>query len=172
RSWNRGRPRHARRNTSCATSSASPASRPKRLSAPYTRSAWSITSSANASSSPARARRISSCSEVGAAFTAPLYLRRPRLRAPERLVLVQLERAGVDAVTLARRARTVREHVAEMPATSGAGHLDPVHAVAAVVVKLDVRPVGRLGEAGPTGTGIELRLGREQLGATARTAVC
>ena len=80
RSSNRASPRHARRNTSCATSSASSWPSPNRRNAAYTRSAWSMTSSANASSSPKRALWISSCSEGGAALTARLY--RLSRRAP------------------------------------------------------------------------------------------
>src|SRR5438270_7065572 len=59
----------------------------------------------------------------------------------------------------------------EMTAARCAGHLDAVHAVAVVVVQLDIRPVARLGKARPASPGIELRLRREQLRAAAGAAV-
>ncbi len=52
-----------------------------------------------------------------------------------------------------------------MPSASGTGHLDPVHAVAEIVVQLYVGAIRRLGEAGPAGPGLELRLRGEKLGA-------
>src|SRR2546423_8646107 len=133
-----------------------------------------MTSSANASSSPPAALRISSFSELGPPVTPrlyrllggqPLQVRPPRTC---RLLLVELERAGVDAVALPGAAGTVGEHVTQMSAARRAGHLDPVHSEAVVVMQLDVGPVRRLGEARPAGARFELGLGGEQLGSAAR----
>ena len=61
-----------------------------------------------------------------------------RGRSPgRRLGLVQIQRDGVDAETLAGRARPVGEHVAQVAAAAPAGHLGAGHAVAVVVVQLD-----------------------------------
>src|SRR2546428_12336433 len=84
---------------------------------------------------------------------------------------VELQSAGVDAVAVARGGRAVVEDVAEMAAASLAGHLGAVHAVAGVGVQLDVRPVGRLGEAGPAGPRVELGAGIEQLRPASGTPV-
>src|ERR1700733_9897824 len=58
-----------------------------------------------------------------------------------------------------------------MAATRGAVDLDPMHPVAEIVDQLDVGPVRRLGEARPPRARVELRLGGEQLGAAAGTAI-
>ena len=92
-------------------------------------------------------------------------------RGSVRLVLVERQRARVDAVALAGRARPVGEHVPEVPATGGTGDLDAVHSVAVVGVELHVGAVRRLGEARPAGAGIELRVRGEQLGAAPGTAI-
>src|SRR5581483_8612224 len=83
------------------------------------------------------------------------------------LVLVEVERAGIDAVPLPRLAGAVREDVAKMAAAPRARDLDPVHAETDVIVKLHVGSIRRLSEARPSGPRVELCLGGEQLGATA-----
>src|SRR5581483_7752911 len=96
-------------------------------------------------------------------------MRRPATVA---LVLVEVERAGIDAVPLPRLARAIREDVAEMAAAPRARDLDPVHAVTEVIVKLDVGAVCGLSEARPSGPRVKLRIGGEQLSATAGASVC
>jgi len=72
---------------------------------------------------------------------------------------------GVDAVGVAA-GRAVGEDVAQMPATSGAGHLGATHEQAAVLVQLDVRALCRVGKARPAGARVELGVrGEEPVGA-------
>src|ERR1700733_4727490 len=92
-------------------------------------------------------------------------------RPAKALVLLELERAGVDAVTLPGLAGAVGEHVTEVAAASGAVDLDPMHPVAEIVDEVDIGPVRRLGEARPAGPRVELRLGGKQLGAAAGAAI-
>jgi len=61
--------------------------------------------------------------------------------------------------------------MAEMSAAGGARHLGAPHEQAAVLVQLHVGTVDRVGEARPTGAGVELRVRGEQLGSTRRAAV-
>ena len=67
--------------------------------------------------------------------------------------------------------RAVVEHVAEMAAAAGADGLGPHHAVARVGSQLDSLGGGRLVEAGPARSGVELGVGAEQLVAARRAAV-
>src|SRR3984885_12534519 len=92
-------------------------------------------------------------------------------RPAKALVLLELERAGVDAVPLPGLAGAVGEHVTEVAAASGAVDLDPMHPVAEIVDEVDVGPVRRLGEARPAGPRVELRLGGKQLGAATGAAI-
>ena len=118
------------------------------------------------------ARRSAWCSLRGYTARAAGVTRNATPAALDGLLLVELQRARVDAVTLARVARTVREHVAKMPSAGGTVHLDAVHAVAEIVKQLDVGAIRRLGEAGPASARLELRLRGEKLcaapGATVR----
>src|SRR5205085_6840416 len=93
------------------------------------------------------------------------------LRFLLRLLLREVEGDGVHAVPLSRRRRAVVEDVSEVRAAAGAVDLDAVHPVAVVVDELDVLPVDRLGEARPSGAGLELRVRREQLAATRGTSI-
>src|SRR4051812_48323172 len=116
-----------------------------------------------------RIARDTATSSAGSSWNA----RRWSLSGGDNLrALLQVERAGVDAVALAGRPGAVREHVPQVAAAGAARHLGADHAVAAVLVHLDVRVLPRLGEAGPARAGLELGVGAEQLGAAAGTAVC
>src|SRR4051794_3281194 len=85
---------------------------------------------------------------------------------------IELERARVDAVAEAARVtRAVLEHVPEVAAAVAAGDLGAAHEQRVVRARLDRGGDGWLGEARPAGAGVELRRGREQLGAAARAAV-
>ncbi len=61
--------------------------------------------------------------------------------------------------------------MSEVRAATGAGHLDPAHAVCIVFVSLDRVSGSRQPEAWPTASGIELLVGGEQGGVTGRTVV-
>ena len=67
--------------------------------------------------------------------------------------------------------RPVVEHVPEVPTACGADDLGARHAVARVDALLDRVERRRLHEARPPGPGVELRVGAEELRATARAAV-
>src|SRR4051794_30061335 len=101
----------------------------------------------------------------------------PRPPAPwpgvtgSRSLLVELERAAVDAVADPCRVRAVVEHVAQVPAAARAQHLGASHAVAHVALGLHGVALGRLVEARPARAGRELRVRAEQLGAAAGTPV-
>src|SRR5688572_3286662 len=84
---------------------------------------------------------------------------------------LEIERAGVDAVAQARRLRPVLEHVTEMAAARGAHHLGARHPVARVRLGDHAVQRRRLVEARPAASRLELRVGAEELGAAARTAV-
>src|SRR5215207_6244709 len=91
---------------------------------------------------------------------------------PGLLLLIQRQGAAVDAVALAALVgRTVVEDVAEVGVAVLADDLGAAHEEAVVRPQLDVLEVGRLGEAGPAGAGVELGVGGEQLGAAADAAV-
>src|SRR6201999_3951918 len=68
-------------------------------------------------------------------------------------------------------AGAVVEHVAEVPAAALAHDLRADHAVRDVLLDLDRLGDGRLGERGPAGARLELRVGREQLRSAACAAV-
>ena len=98
--------------------------------------------------------------------------RRRRQASSRRLAAVQLQRAAVDAVALAALVRrAVVEDVAEVGVAVLADDLGAAHEEAVVGAQLDVLEVGRLGEAGPAGAGVELGVGGEELGAAADAAV-
>ena len=83
------------------------------------------------------------------------------------LLRLGLERDRVDAVALAGRGGPVVEEVAEVAAATAAGDLGAPHPVRAVGLGGDGLRVGRRGEAGPAGPGVELGVRRKQLGAAA-----
>src|SRR5688572_10649702 len=89
-------------------------------------------------------------SSIAAGFYAP-----GRVFAFLILLRLELERDAVHAVALPGRMRTIRKHVAEMPAAFGAMDLDACHAVASIGVGAD-RPVERCAKARPTGAALEL----------------
>src|SRR3954452_16394471 len=93
-----------------------------------------------------------------------------RLAANRQLILLQIERAAVDAVAQPRRVRSVRENVPEVAAAVGAADLGADHAVRAVGVGLDVGCYGWLVEARPAGARVELRV-RAEHGCAAPGAV-
>src|SRR5688500_20311613 len=72
-----------------------------------------------------------------------------------------MHRDAVDAVAIPGRRRTVRKHVAEMPAAAAAMHFGPHHEVAAIGGRFD-RPFDRREETGPPGAAFELAIGNEQ----------
>src|SRR6478672_7198753 len=92
-------------------------------------------------------------------------------RTPARSALLQVERDRVDAVALARAGRSVIEHVPEMSTAGRAADRCPRHAVAGVHVEVHVGAVGRLAEAGPARSRIELGIRVEQLRAAPRASV-
>src|SRR5439155_19986250 len=85
--------------------------------------------------------------------------------------LIELGRTRVDAVALAGRGRAIVEDVPEVGTAPAAGHLDPSHSVAPVLVELDRLDGRRLPEAWPPGAGLELGAGAEKRGAAPGTAV-
>ena len=74
----------------------------------------------------------------------------------------ELERRGVDAEPQPPSARAVLEDVPQVPAATGAEDLIPHHAQRRVALRLDVRLIDGLEEAGPARPGLELRVGREE----------
>src|SRR5205085_7236179 len=84
---------------------------------------------------------------------------------------LDFERERVHAVAQPRRARAVREDVAQVRVAGRAAGLDPAHAVARVDLLLDRALRRGREEARPPGARLELRLAREQLGAAGGAAV-
>src|SRR5436190_22571388 len=84
---------------------------------------------------------------------------------------LEVERGGVDAVSLAGWAGTVVEDVAEVTAAVAADDLGALHEVAVVGTQLDRLGDSRLGEARPAGARVELRVGIEELRAAGCAAV-
>src|SRR5207249_3345451 len=78
---------------------------------------------------------------------------------------------GVDAVAQSSGIRAVREDVAQVAAAGCAENLGPPHSVRGVDARLDAVEGRWLEEARPTGSGVELRLRAEELGAAPGTAV-
>src|SRR5690348_8456833 len=150
----------------CATRSPSSRSTPAPRRSP--------SRSASATWAPAAARfnsRASSASRPGRA-RAPGQSRRPPLRVRAPLFLLQGEGAAVDAVALAAFVGgAVVEDVAEVGVAVLADDLGAAHEEAVVRPQFDVLEVGRLGEAGPAGAGVELGVRGEELGAAADTSV-
>src|SRR5918994_6914052 len=72
---------------------------------------------------------------------------------------LEVERAGVDAVAEAGRCRPVLEHVPEMTPARRAHHLGANHPVARVRLGDDALERGRLEEARPPASRLELRIG-------------
>jgi two-component system, NarL family, response regulator LiaR len=90
----------------------------------------------------------------------------------ELLLLIQRQRAAVDAVALAALVSgAVVEDVPEVGVAVFADDLRTAHEEAVVGPQLDVLEVGRLGEAGPAGARVELGVGGEELGAATDAAV-
>src|SRR3984957_1676892 len=81
------------------------------------------------------------------------------------------QRAGVDAVPVARGGRPVVEDVPQVTATATADDLGAVHEQGVVGPQLDRLGDRGLGEAGPPGAGVELGVRAEQLAATAGAPV-
>src|SRR5690242_15445372 len=88
-----------------------------------------------------------------------------------RALRLQIESARVDAVAQPGGVGTVVEHVPEMASAAAAQDLGALHEQASVLAGLDVLGDGRLVEAGPSGAGVELRVGAEQLGAATGAVV-
>src|SRR3954470_13128091 len=88
-----------------------------------------------------------------------------------RLLLVELERCRVDAITQARRRRTVLEHMPQVRAAAFAYCFGAAHAEAIVVFRLDVCANRRLPEARPAGSRIEFMVRLEKLGTAADATV-
>src|SRR5882672_11450953 len=80
----------------------------------------------------------------------------PRSLPRRNLFLLEIERAGVDAVAKARRLRAVLEDVAEMAAAGCADHFLPDHPVRRVDAHLDALERRGRKEARPAGAGMEL----------------
>src|SRR5665213_2520025 len=76
--------------------------------------------------------------------------------------LVEAQGSRVHAVAQTGRARSVREDVTQVGAAILAPRLGPDHAVGVVNVLFDGVTLDRLEEARPSGSGLELRLRREQ----------
>src|SRR5262249_15254650 len=87
------------------------------------------------------------------------------------LFRLQLERRRVDAVAQAGRARAVIEDMAEMAVAFRAQHLGAAHAVAVILLLVDIALGGGLGKARPAAAGIELGVGFEQGLAAARADI-
>src|SRR5215210_9056069 len=85
--------------------------------------------------------------------------------------LLELQRQGVDAVALTGGAGAVVEDVAQVRAAAGAQDLGARHAEAAILLQADGLGHRGLREARSARPGIELRVGREQLGAAGAAAV-
>src|SRR5438876_4918060 len=88
------------------------------------------------------------------------------------LFLLQFQCRRVDAVTLPGGLRAVREDVAEMAAAVRAHDLGAHHAEGLVPLLIDRLLAGGRVERGPAAAGVVLRVGDEELGATAGTVVC
>src|SRR5262245_33091838 len=89
---------------------------------------------------------------TSAATTGARNVTPPRLR-----VLIEVQRAAVDAETLAAAvARPVVEDVSEVAAAVGAQHLGAAHPVRTVLAQRHGVGDGGLGEARPAGAGLEL----------------
>src|SRR5262249_19472345 len=87
------------------------------------------------------------------------------------LLVLEVQRSGVDAVAKSGGRRTVFEHVPEMAAAAAARYLDAHHAVAPVGVLLDLRAFRRPGEAGPSTSRVDLLARLKEHLAAARAAI-
>src|SRR2546422_4071792 len=88
-----------------------------------------------------------------------------------RLLRVEFDRGGVDAVAQARRLGAVVEDVAQVPAAVRARHLGPLHEERPVGRLLDRRALRGCVEARPSAVRVELGVRLEQLGTTSRAQV-
>jgi hypothetical protein len=85
--------------------------------------------------------------------------------------LVEAERGGVDAISQAGGVGTIREDMAEMASTTGAGDLRAGHAMAAVLVLLNIFLIERIVKARPAAPGVELGFRWEKFEATSGTEI-
>src|ERR1039457_4281638 len=83
----------------------------------------------------------------------------------------EAQRRGVDAIALASGRRAVGKQVAQVRVALAAQHLGALHEEAPVGFGADVLVGGGGGETRPSGAGIELVAGEEQLRSAARAAV-
>src|SRR5271169_2069256 len=84
---------------------------------------------------------------------------------------IKRERGRVDAVALTTWARSVVEDVAKVTAAATAEDLGAAHEKAVVCAQLDRAGDRTLGETGPPGARVELRVGAKQLARACGTAV-
>src|ERR1035438_6387282 len=83
----------------------------------------------------------------------------------------ETQRGGVDAIALAGGCGAVGKQVAQVRVAFAAQHLGALHEEAPVGFSADVLVRRRRGKARPSGAGIELVAGEEQLRSAARAAV-
>ena len=77
-------------------------------------------------------------------------------------LLIQLQGDRIDAVAQAGRTGPIGKYMSEVSAALAANDLSPGHAIACVFFSLDAFVINWCIEAGPTGTGIILRIRIEQ----------
>jgi len=82
---------------------------------------------------------------------------------------VKGEGRGVHAIALSRGRRSIREHMAQMRAASGAEHLRADHPEADVLDPADVMLIDRGCKTGPSCPGVEFCFRIEEIRATAHT---
>lgn len=75
---------------------------------------------------------------------------------------MELQRGGIQAISQARRFRSIRENVAQVAIAAGAANLDTDHAVAIVFDIRNVFWVERLEETRPAGARFKFRRGTKQ----------
>ena len=96
----------------------------------------------------------------------------PRFRGELNLSLrLQFERCRVHAIPQSCRPGAIRKDVPEMSVAAAAKHFNAAHAVFVIFFGRDVLVLNRLVETGPATSGLVLRVGTEQLLATADAGV-
>ncbi len=82
------------------------------------------------------------------------------------LLLLKIQRSGINAIAQARRRGAIVEDVAEMRAAIGAGHFRAWHPTGAIGMLLDLGICFRRVKAGPSAACVEFRIAFEERRAT------
>src|SRR5690349_4541835 len=96
---------------------------------------------------------------------------KPRPRATNSFVFIELQRSGIDTIAKMSRLRSVVEDMTEMRAALAARDFSSPHHEAVILFGFDIFLGYRRPKTRPAGSGVELGIGREKLIATARASI-